>query len=203
MGRFALSLLAVAVLAGCPYQPLAYDENVPSMEDAVKHPTIVVHGRSTVVWQAQNGEGALTGEFCRTTADVSGWLSPDLNDESCVGCQDVYTLELDENSSNCDFGMAQFAVIAFTPLTALNPGYAQSYGQWFDTNGADSFLQVRWTPSGQTGWRPGLGVFDGGWPDDEVECDADICGESRYYHCRNEAQGCGRWYLEMDIESGG
>ena len=115
MGRFALSLLAVAVLAGCPYQPLAYDENVPSMEDAVKHPTIVVHGRSTVVWQAQNGEGALTGEFCRTTADVSGWLSPDLNDESCVGCQDVYTLELDENSSNCDFGMAQFAVIAFTP----------------------------------------------------------------------------------------
>lgn len=197
-----LLLTGLLLLTGCQYGPLERQENQPQLADAVVERDIVVSGRSVVVFR-ENVDG-IGPVLCTMEQDVEGWEAPELNDETCIGCQETYTLGLLTTETDCDFTVGATADIAFTPMDFLDVSGAQdSVSNWLVENEAEEYLNSTWTVRGSDGWEPRMGVWSDETPDDpsgngSYECEFDRCAQQRFWYGTTEWYA--RWWVDIEFE---
>lgn len=193
--RSVVFSLCLLILSGCQYAPLERQENQPELADASLDREIVITGQSYVTWRQREGNGAVGSVICVVEQDVRGWAAPELNDASCKGCDEIYTLAMEvTNAEDCDKGGPSAVDIAFATFDF----YDQTAGtdsnlEWLVEYESDGYMNTTWDPRGYTAWDPRMGVFDDVIPNGleggtDWDCDSDVC-----------AQTMGGWYLGGDL----
>ena len=198
-----LLLTALLLLTGCQYGPLERQENQPQLTDAVVERDIVVTGRSYVVFRENNN--GVGGLLCIMEQDVEGWEAPELNDETCIGCQETYTLGLVTTESDCDFTVGATADIAFTPIEFLDvSGVQDSVADWLLENEAESYLNTTWTVRSTDDWEPRMGVWSDETPNPleggngTYECEFDRCAQHYFWY--GSGDWYARWWVDLEFE---
>lgn len=198
-----VSLLLLAV-TGCQYGPLEHRENQPQIADAFIERDFIVSGTSFITYR-ENADGNIGDFICTVEQDVAGWAADELNDSTCIGCDDVYTIGLTTvGDGDCELGGAASADIGFTPLEFFDQASEDgSFAGWLADNDADEYLNSTWYPRGPTGWEPRMGVFRGESPTSPIseggwECGDRYCMETRYWY--GTANWYAKWWLSIEVD---
>ena len=204
--RLVVLALTAGLLGGCPYAPLAVDENLPQVEDQVQDHEIVVTGQSRIhVYKYDSNDNYQF--ICWLYNDVRGWeeyIEPD--DAGCSGCAEGYTLVLDpSDEGSCDFGIAGAPSIAITQLGFFPwTDFSEYVVERLTTSVPDeaagpaiAYASTNWTPGGETDWGERMAVHElAGGPAE---------GYSRAYYVRpffayRTSQGyLGSWSMDLHI----
>ncbi len=103
--------LFLLALAGCQYEPMDFEENVPVIDDAPIDRDIRVDGSARVTYWTVNQQNQIV-DGCWGIYGVAGWVEEDLgpSDTGCVGCSEDYTFAQQLEETNCDTERARGAV---------------------------------------------------------------------------------------------
>jgi hypothetical protein len=168
--RSSLAAVAVAaLLTGCTYQPLASEENLPELSDAVLDHDILVVGEAWMPFGPWTDDGFQ--QQCEVSYDVQGWAAQvSAADAGCAGCSENYTLALTENDdSDCDWVIPGAPTIAITPKAFFPPDRISDWSDYYINEyvpeGADgtaiAFARSNWDVRGERDEFDALfGVFN-------------------------------------------
>ena len=215
-------LLPVFVL-GCSYAPLGLAENQPNVGDARIERDIVLYGEN----RFEVGEYTDAGfrEDCRLTSRVEGWIEDTDAADGCVSCTEIYALTLletdveyftnriDQDETDCDFGLAGGFGIGFAPIDAFPIDFSESFFEWLNDHEPDegdgtavSYMQTNWSPIGSSDWTPRLGLFEAAEPIGTTY-EREYFVKGYYYYNTNHLQtssgrefGAVRWNMDLRFD---
>ena len=224
MLRYITSLVA-AVLAlpvfalGCGYQPLGLADNKPNIADARIDRDIILYGENRFEIGEYTDDGFR--EDCRLTSQVEGWVEDGDAAEGCTSCTEIYSLTLletetdyftntiDQQESECDFGLAGGFGLAFAPVEQFPIDLSENFFEWLNENETDEgdgtavrYVQSNWSPIGPSDWTPRLGLYDAADPIGTYEREYYVLGY--YYYTTNHLlknngneYGAVRWKMDV------
>ncbi len=215
-------LLPLAVL-GCGYAPLGLVDNQPKVSDAIIERDIVLYGenRFSIGEYTDNG----FREDCRLTSEVEGWIEETDTADGCTSCTEVYALtfkqteveyftnRIDQEESECDFGLAGGFGIGFAPVEAFPVDVSESFFEWLNDHEPDegdgtavSYVQTNWSPLGSSDWTPRLGLFDAADPLGTTY-EREYFVKGYYYYNTSHVQsswgqefGSVRWFMDLRFD---
>ena len=215
---FVLTLPIFAL--GCGYQPLGLDENRPQIGDSIIDRDIILYGENRFEVGEYTDDGFR--EDCRLTSQVEGWLETGDMTDGCTSCTEIYSVtlleteveyytnQIDQDESECNFGLAGGFGIGFAPIDQFPIDFSESFFEWLNEDEPDEgdgtavrYVQTNWSPIGTSDWTPRLGLFDAADPLGTFEREYYVKGY--YYYNTNHLlknngaeYGAVRW--KMDVQ---
>ena len=202
--RAVACFVLVALTAGCQYGPLEHTENQPQISDAFIEREFSVAGEMWVRYRENNNNEA--GDvICVVEQEIEGWSADELNDSTCVGCEETYTLAMRvTDDDGCDFGGPPSVDVAFTPVEFIDQYTDSNYvrGYVYD-NEAEFLFNTTRNPREATGWTPTMAVFDGEGPfspngDGAWDCGRRWCASTWFIYGSSDHYAS--WYMALDFE---
>ncbi len=149
----------LALLAGCTFAPLDYEENIPQVGTGSVTPEQEVWGSLTVNYLRSSDQQVICGH----TYEVYGWVAEEQSSEDvgCVGCAEVFELGLlpDQVDPDCDWRPSGTPTVAFVPLSFFPVSSDPEFYDWLNSVEGNvgagdpvAFVRTNWTPIGPTSW---------------------------------------------------
>ena len=201
-----LVFLVAPALFGCRFEPLAYDENVPELSDAILDRDIVVYGEAVFAYFDDDDN-----LICELSMDIQGWAEEEEappGDIICVGCSENFTLSLAANEdSSCDHTISGAATVAIARSEYFrrsdNPSWIwDNYlasEDHPDEAGAPAFgfLATNWDPRGSADWGERLAIY-------EAAESSDVEGAVREYYAQGfyiwgTSEGRATWSMTLQL----